>query len=127
MNKLALPVMLSLGLTACGTMTEVSQDGMAKSEIKWPDVTEFIAGSTPPKHAVREIKTGLNKQDIYQLVGAPHFSEGFNVAEWDYLFHTEDKGVKKSCQFKILFDSNKVARSFYWRQPECAGYFAQTK
>ncbi|ADU91626.1 outer membrane protein assembly factor BamE [Taylorella equigenitalis] len=125
MKKFALPLVLSLGLTACGSLTQVSPEGQPQSDIKWPEVNSGITGTMPPKQTVRELKTGMHKNDFYNLIGVPHFSEGWDVREWDYLFRVEDKGVMKQCQFKILFDKDNRAKNFYWKPVECAGLYAQ--
>ena len=50
----------------------------------------------------------------------------FGVREWDYLFHFHTPGVEAdpanksgvdgitTCQYKVVFDKHKFARSFYW-------------
>lgn len=55
----------------------------------------------------------------------------YGVREWDYLFHFHTPGVGidpentsgvegvTTCQYKVIFDKDKFARSFYWsRLPE---------
>jgi len=57
---------------------------------------------------------------IYELIGRPHFQEGlYGVREWDYLFNYRENGEHKTCQFKILFDKDKNAQSFYWMPEGC--------
>ena len=57
----------------------------------------------------------MNKDQIYELIGRPHFQEGlYGVREWDYLFNYRENGEHKTCQFKILFDKDKNAQLFYW-------------
>ncbi|HEY0199096.1 MAG TPA: OmpA family protein, partial [Rhodanobacter sp.] len=66
---------------------------------------------------------GMNKQQIMQLIGAPHFSEGiWGVREWNYLFNFRKPGSDEvtQCQYKVLFDEHKLARSFYWQPESCA-------
>src|SRR5690606_35598367 len=43
-----------------------------------------------------------------------------HVREWDYLFHFNTPDGRKTCQFKVLFDNDKIGRSFYWAPAECA-------
>lgn len=48
----------------------------------------------------------------------PQYEDGWRAREWNYLFHftTADRtnDTITTCQFKILFDQEKIARSFYW-------------
>lgn len=74
------------------------------------------------------MKPGLSKDDIYKILGRPHYDEGmFGVREWNYLFHFRTPGVPANpdigsgvegittCQYKVLFDKHKYARSFHWK------------
>lgn len=58
---------------------------------------------------------GMNKDQIYNLIGRPHFKEGFVVREWDYLFNSNGT----QCQFKILFDKNMNVGSTLWNPTNC--------
>ncbi|MFA5703719.1 MAG: outer membrane protein assembly factor BamE [Advenella sp.] len=114
--------LLGLALTACGTMSNVSKDGTA-DELVWPNVDSVKfdndQGTFPVATALSQIRSGMTRDQLYYLIGRPHFAEGFRVKEWDYLFHfnTPGQGVNNisTCQYKVLFDSNLVARSFYWK------------
>ena len=68
---------------------------------------------------LKQIRSGMTKDELYDLIGRPHFNEGFRVREWDYLFHFNTPGVGTegvtTCQYKVLFDSQRYARSFHWR------------
>ena len=64
----------------------------------------------------------MNKDQLYYLIGRPHFEEGlYGVREWDYVFNYRENGVHKICQFKIGFDKNMNAQSFFWYPNGCNG------
>ena len=64
----------------------------------------------------------MNKDQLYYLIGRPHFDEGlYAVREWDYVFNYRENGEHKICQFKILFDKNMNAQSFFWYPNGCNG------
>lgn len=95
-------------------------------EVSFADIDNIFVknGSYPDVRDLRKIKAnineGLSKDNIRLLLGAPHFQEGFfKVREWDYLFNfiKEDKVLK--CQYKIIFDENYTARSFFWKPKSC--------
>ncbi|MFC4762858.1 OmpA family protein [Dyella koreensis] len=116
-------------LSACGNLSRgVAPDGHTADALVWPapgDTTPMHKGGTFPNVSdVRQVKAGLNKQQLAALVGFPHFSEGVvGVREWNYLFNFRDANNKVStCQFKVLFDQNKLAQSFYWLPESCAKY-----
>lgn len=115
-------VLASVMLAACGVHTQVNHDGTAQ-ELHWSDIASngsvLKKGTFPDVTHLQAMRQGMTKSQIYHLLGEPHFNEGFGVREWDYLFHFEtlNQGQKEvvSCQYKILFDKNKQAQSFYWK------------
>lgn len=115
-------------LTGCGTSTiskDVSDAGAAK-ELVFPDVKReaFLKeGVFPNLDNLRNMAPGLSKDQIYDLLGRPHYAEGLSgVREWDYLlnFRNEKTGEITRCQYKVLFDKNMLARNFHWRPQACA-------
>lgn len=125
--KTLIAASLALAMAACGNVShQVAKDGGSASELVWPSpesVTPMHKDGTFPNLAnLRQMRAGLNKQQVSDLIGYPHFSEGvWGVREWNYVFHFRgaDNGVT-TCQYKVLFDDNKLARSFYWKPESCA-------
>lgn len=121
------------GLSACGNVShKVAADGSGADQLMWPAADAVTpmhrGGSFPDVAELRLIQAGMNKQQIMPLIGAPHFSEGvWAVREWNYLFNFRKDGSNDvmQCQYKILFDKDKLARSFYWQPAACASVLAQ--
>lgn len=119
---------LALAMAACGNVSQqVAKDGGSAGELVWPSpesATPMHKGGTFPNVAnLRLVKAGLNKQQVSDLIGYPHFSEGvWGVREWNYVFHFRQPGSDEvtTCQYKVLFDQDKLARSFYWKPESCA-------
>lgn len=124
--KLMLPLVAAATLAACGNLSHVSRDGTTDNLV-WPnpEKTTFRHngtqnGSWPNWDNVRMVEAGMNKDQIYELIGRPHFKEGlYGVHEWDYLFNYRENGEHKTCQYKILFDKDMNARSFFWLPEGC--------
>lgn len=123
MNKklLAAALVAGFSLAGCGTLSEVDAEGRTNEPV-FPDVedTTFVTGSYPNIDNLRQVGDGATRDQLYDLLGRPHFAEGFHVREWDYLFHFNTPEGRKTCQFKVLFDKNKIARSFHWAPADCA-------
>jgi len=125
--------LLALGMGGCGNVSRnVANDGHAAGELVWPApeaTTPMHKGGTFPNPAdLRQVHAGLNKQQLSALIGYPHFSEGvWGVREWNYLFNFRkaDTSEVTVCQYKVLFDENKLARSFYWKPESCAALLEQ--
>jgi outer membrane protein OmpA-like peptidoglycan-associated protein len=128
-------LLLTGALGACGNIShKVATDGSGAGQLVWPtpdSTTPIHKGGTFPAVAdLRLIKAGMSKQQIMQLVGAPHFSEGvWGVREWNYLFNFRKAGTDEvtQCQYKVLFDDHKLARSFYWQPESCAALLDEAK
>ncbi|WP_266171429.1 OmpA family protein [Dyella subtropica] len=124
---------IALALAACGNVSrDVAKDGHNASEQVWPapdSVTPMHKGGTFPNLAnLRQVRAGLNKPQLSDLIGYPHFSEGvWGVREWNYVFNFRKPGSDEVtvCQYKVLFDENRLARSFYWKPESCAALLAE--
>ncbi|MFC0321966.1 OmpA family protein [Gallibacterium melopsittaci] len=129
LKSLLLPVTLSVMLAACGNLSNVNKDGTA-DKLVWPKVESSTFNSNgsqkgiwPNWDNVHQISKGMNKDQIMALIGRPHFNEGmFDVREWDYVFNLRQNGKHKVCQFKVLFDKNMDAQSFYWLPENCGSH-----
>lgn len=124
--RLMMAGVLSLMLAGCGNLSHVTDEGTTENVV-WPSPDKVMfnhdgtqKGSWPLTEKLRQIKAGMNKEQIYQLAGRPHFAEGlFGVREWDYLFNFTGPEGDYTCQYKVLFDRNMDARSFYWKPENC--------
>jgi OmpA-OmpF porin, OOP family len=117
---------LTIGLAGCNVSHGIAKDGSGAQQLVWPapdDVTPIHHGGTfPDPAAVRAVQAGMNKHQIAMLIGYPHFEEGvWGVREWNYVFNFRDATTQQVtvCQYKILFDHDNLARSFYWKPDGC--------
>ncbi|PXV60325.1 Beta-barrel assembly machine subunit BamE [Dyella jiangningensis] len=134
-KQIAVAASAALVLAACGNVSRnVAKDGGSAAELVWPapdSVTPMHKGGTFPSLAnLRQVRAGLGKPQISDLIGYPHFSEGlWGVREWNYVFNFRKPGSDEVtvCQYKVLFDENSVARSFYWKPASCAAWLDEPK
>ncbi|QIM68512.1 OmpA family protein [Basfia succiniciproducens] len=126
LTHLLLSAVAATSLIACGNLSDVTDEGTSENLV-WPKIDESRFnhdgsqfGSWPNWDSVRMIERGMNKDQIRNLIGSPHFSEGlYGVREFDYAFNYRENGVHKICQYKILFDKNMNAQSFFWHPNGC--------
>lgn len=121
----AAAVLAAGALAGCGTLSHgVAPDGTHAQQLVWPQTSATNAlhrgGTFPVIEHVRQVQPGLDQQQVMALIGAPHFGEGFGTREWNYLFNLRSNGAVTQCEFKVLFDDHKVARSTYWNPASCA-------
>ncbi|KGQ70233.1 plastocyanin [Chelonobacter oris] len=126
LSKYILSVAAIATLTACGNLSNVTKEGTTDNPV-WPEIEDAgvnFSGSQygiwPNWDNVRMIEKGMNKDQLYYLIGRPHHAEGlFAVREWNYVFNYRENGEHKICQYKVLFDTDMNAQSFFWLPEGC--------
>ena len=87
------------------------------------DSAKWQQGAFPSLEALRAMRTGLGKDQVRQLLGFPHFSEGLGgVREWNYIFHFRTGAGPEyiTCQYMVRFNADVLANGMYWKGPGCA-------
>ena len=116
-------LLLALALSGCGNLSKIDDRGASAAPV-WPEMTDTTMtlreGIYPDPAKLALVKPGMTKDQLYHLLGRPHFLEGFFfVREWDYLFRLQTPAGDKACQYKILFDKDVLAQQFLWREKDC--------
>ncbi|MDO5686243.1 MAG: outer membrane protein assembly factor BamE [Neisseria sp.] len=108
-------------LSSCAAITFVKPDGTTDEPV-WPqwDKVRFDNGQGifPNRDNLNQVTAGMSKDQLYYLLGRPHYDDAWRPVEWNYLFYfrTPGKGTNdvSTCQYKVLFDKDMIARNFYW-------------
>ncbi len=119
-------VMMFLTIMSCTSTVgtnQVDEAGqLVGGKLDWPKIEEATMpeGIFPNLKNLANIDKGLTKKELYYLIERPHFHETHGAREWNYImkFRQADRSVKV-CQYKVLFDKNMVAQSFYWLPADC--------
>ena len=119
-KTLTLAAMLLISLSSQAN-TMVSDEGTTQNPVwpKWDNVTmDNQKGTFPNLQSLSQVREGMTKDQLYYLLGRPHYHDGWRPVEWNYLFHfhTPGQGTDDvtTCQYKVLFDKDMYVRSFYW-------------
>lgn len=129
-SAVSLACLATLALAGCGTSVvsrNVDDNGHAE-EVVFPDAGTqawLKEGTFPRVDDLRRIQPGISKDQLYALVGRPHFREGLgSVREWDYIFHFPGAGEGKpaTCQYKVIFDKDMRGQTFHWLPASCAAH-----
>ncbi len=121
----ALAAVLLLSVTGCtrNISTNLTDDGrVSASDLVFPeqDTAWRKEGRIVEVDDVAKIRPGVNKEALYQLIGPPHFSEGYKAREWDYILNFYDNNQQvKVCQYKVIFDKEYKGQEFYWSPADC--------
>ncbi|WP_109127214.1 OmpA family protein [Dyella sp. C11] len=126
--KRLLPALLAaaVAVAASGATPVHAQAADAGPDFPDPARSTMPEGAFVNVENLRKLAPGMTKHQLYDLLGAPHFSEGvFGVRRWNYIlaFRETDGGVIK-CQFQIQFDSHHLAQAYYWKPEACKNLLA---
>lgn len=124
LGALALSMLL---MTGCVGTKHVS-DGITNAghvpaqNIAFPPIEKAWQdqGIFPNSENLSKIKPGISKDELYELIGRPHFSESQYAREWDYIFkfYKSDDSVMV-CQYKVIFDEEFKGQEFYLKPATC--------
>lgn len=127
-RKAAVLAVSATVLAGCAAVSHVKPDGTTDEPVwpKWDSVSfDKKRGTFPDLGSLKQVKPGLTKDQMYYLLGRPHYAEAWRPVEWNYLlhFHTPGQGTDgvTTCQFKVLYDKNMITRSFHWNPVDPAG------
>jgi outer membrane protein OmpA-like peptidoglycan-associated protein len=123
-----LPALLAAAITMAisGAIPSHAQTADAGPSFPDPARATMPEGAFVNVENLRKLAPGMTKHQLYDLLGAPHFSEGvFGVHRWNYIlaFRETDGGVIK-CQFQVQFDKNHLAQAYYWKPESCKNLLA---
>lgn len=115
---------VAVSTSACtrAISSHISAEGhVAKENLVFPspDKAWQKDGHFANRENLSHIKAGIGKDDLYRLIGTPHFSEAQHAREWDYLLKFYEGDEVKTCQYKVIFDKNYKAQEFYWQPTDC--------
>ena len=88
-----------------------------------PGSAKWQQGAFPSLDALRTMRTGMGKDQVRELLGFPHFSEGLGgVREWNYIFHFRTGAGPEylTCQYMVRFNADVLTNGMYWKGPGCA-------
>ncbi len=108
-------------LTGCGMAPTSAPDGSVGFPAR--DSAWLKEGTFVNVENLRQIGPGLDKNQVYALIGEPHFSEGIiGVHVWNYVFNFRTgPGASDvvTCQYQIQYDKHYRVKSTYWKEPAC--------
>ena len=111
-----------LGLAGCAsTVSKGINDAGQAQEVVFPDPQKQATqpeGSHPNSESLSKLKVGMTKPQVYELLGVPHYREGFGAREWDYLLHVS--GTNVVCQLKLIYDKQTQVGSIYSKPEGCS-------
>jgi outer membrane protein OmpA-like peptidoglycan-associated protein len=114
----AVSISLLVGIALQGCATPESPPAFPDPQSSTPKGGTFVNVEN-----LRNIGPGLTKDQLYELLGPPHFHEWFVGGHvWNYLFDFRRGGETVTCQYQVQFDKHMRVSSTYWRDSLCADF-----
>lgn len=129
MKKITLCVLMLAFMTGCMGTKSISQNitkqgTVEDKKVNFPAIHKAWQkdGVFPNSENLSKIYAGVSKDELYALLGRPHFSEANRAREWDYILKFYEGDDVKICQYKVIFDSDFRGQQFYWQPADCARF-----
>ena len=114
-STLALCLRSSLVLAACAAMVGCgSVDGVSRrvANAATPYKVEVVQGNFVSREQVEQLKPGMPRQQVRELLGTPLVSSLFHGDRWDYVFTIKRDGVQESPRRLTLFFKGDALERF---------------
>lgn len=119
MTKRSFPACIAT-LSCLFALAACAGPGPTDTAFPKPDTAMTLEGSFPNVDHLRMVEPGMTKDQVYELIGVPHFHESvFRVRVWNYLFHFRSADKLVTCQYQIQFDDDNRVTKTQWADPQC--------
>ncbi len=110
-----LTVLACVVLTACGSMKSMT-GGLSESKINpvnWitPYKIEVVQGNFVSKQQVEQLKPGMPRAMVRDVLGTPLLTSVFHADRWDYVFTLKRQGSEpQALKFTVFFKGDALER-----------------
>jgi outer membrane protein assembly factor BamE len=103
-----LPLVLLLGLTACASKPTTGG---------WQDVVspyriDRVQGNVITREQVVVLKTGMQRNQVKDILGTPLLSSVFHANRWDYVFTFRRQGAEPQARRVTVFFKGEILERF---------------
>jgi len=125
-RKSAFTILLSSGLS----IGYAYAYGGDQKHVTFPEASQSYLKQVK-KYDVKDvalITENMNKDQIRQILGNPHFDEGlFRVKIWNYVLDVHQNGNDQRCQLRIDFNKKYISEKITWKEQECQQLFSKAQ
>jgi outer membrane protein assembly factor BamE len=107
--RLGLALAAGASVVACGTVDGVSNRIAASIT---PYKVEIVQGNFISREQVAQLKPGMSRQQVRDVLGTPLVTDLFHVDRWDYVFTLRRKGVQVQDRKLTVFFKGDVLDRF---------------
>lgn len=107
--RIGVSITLAAGLVACSGFDGASQ---RLSSIVTPYRIDVVQGNFVSSEQVQQLRTGMGRQAVRDLLGTPLLQSLFHADRWDYVFAFHRKGVEPQLRKVAVFFKNDALERF---------------
>jgi outer membrane protein assembly factor BamE len=108
LTRVGLALVAAGALASCGTFDNVSQR-MAGAIT--PYRIEVVQGNFISREQVQQLKAGMTRQQVREMLGTPLVTSVFHAERWDYVFTLKREGVEpQRRKFTLFFRGDALER-----------------
>jgi OmpA-OmpF porin, OOP family len=102
-------------LALCALTLPAKADEWKRLTQSWMEEGQIIQ-----PQMVKLVTLGMGKDQVYRILGAPHFNEAIGAQTWTYGFHLRSAGKSDvlNCLYKIHYERGKID-SIKWKDDVC--------
>jgi outer membrane protein assembly factor BamE len=98
-------------LISAAVLGGCANKGGARSGFFEPYKFDIQQGNYITADAVKQLKPGMNPEQVKNIMGSPLVVDAFRADRWDYLFHyTQANGKSETRRAAIFFDKGLLTR-----------------
>lgn len=100
--------MLACAVAGC---TSMDLTGRGALEAITPYKVEVVQGNFVGKDQVEQLRTGMSRQQVREILGTPLLTDVFHAQRWDYVFTIERQPLApQRRRMTVFFDDDRLAR-----------------
>lgn len=123
--RLALTVVVTAVLAACGSLDSASHSIASVASAATPYKVEVVQGNFVSKEQVDALSPGMSRQQVRDILGTPLMTSVFHADRWEYVFTLKRPGVEaQTRKLTVFFDGDRLVRHEGDEMPREADFVA---
>lgn len=105
--RLAASIAGLLAMTGCAQFSNTMSDGV--TSLITPYRVEIVQGNVVTREQADQIKPGMSRTQVRDVLGSPMLADPFHAQRWDYVFTMRRQGTEPQQRTVVVeFDGDKV-------------------
>lgn len=99
--------MLAWAVAGC---TSMNQAGRGALEAMTPYKVEIVQGNFVSKEQIAQLRNGMSRQQVREILGTPLLTDVFHAQRWDYVFTIERQPLApQRRRMTVFFDGDRLS------------------